>query len=141
VARRCDGIQPVYPFRLSEDWNLISRSIVPVIWQQDVLPGTEQTGLGDIPQSFFLSPNSSGGDGLIWGAGLAMGLPTATEDVLGTGKWTAAPTAAALRMDGPFTYGALRMRCCRRHCRRSMLPLGGPGRSRPRTRSLKPAVR
>ncbi len=101
------NIQPVYPFRLNEDWNLISRSIVPVIWQEDVLPGTEQAGLGDILQSVFLSPNNSGGNGLIWGAGLALGLPTATEDGLGTGKWTTGPTAAALRMEGPFTYGAL----------------------------------
>ncbi|RDC68985.1 transporter [Rhodovulum sp. 12E13] len=102
------NIQPVYPVRLSDDWNLISRTIIPVIWQEDVLPDSEQSGMGDILQSVFLSPASAGaGGGLIWGAGLAFGLPTATDDALGTGKWTAGPTAAALRMDGPFTYGAL----------------------------------
>lgn len=107
-SRTTLNIQPVYPFRLSEDWTLISRTILPVIWQEDVLPGSEQTGLGDTLQSFFLSPRDAGSDGgLIWGAGLAFGLPTATDDALGSEKWTAGPTAAALRMDGPFTYGAL----------------------------------
>jgi len=107
-SRTTLNIQPVYPFRLNEDWTLISRTILPVIWQEDVLPGSDQTGLGDTLQSFFLSPRDAGSDGgLIWGAGLAFGLPTATEDVLGSEKWTAGPTATALRVDGPFTYGAL----------------------------------
>jgi len=102
------NIQPVYPVRLSDDWNLISRTIVPLISQEDVLPDSDQTGLGDVLQSLFLSPAEAGaGGGLIWGAGLAFGLPTATEDALGTGKWTVGPTATALRIDGPFTYGAL----------------------------------
>jgi len=107
-SRTTLNIQPVYPFSFNEDWNIISRTIVPLVWQEDVLPGTDQSGLGDIVQSVFLSPNNAGSDGgLIWGAGLAFGLPTATSDALGSEKWTAGPTAAALRMDGPFTYGAL----------------------------------
>lgn len=107
-SRTTLNIQPVYPFRLNEDWNLISRTILPVIWQEDVVPGTDQTGLGDTLQSFFLSPRDAGSyGGLIWGAGLAVGLPTATDDALGSEKWTAGPTATALRVDGPFTYGAL----------------------------------
>lgn len=102
------NIQPVYPIRLSDDWTLISRTIVPVIQQKNVVPGSSQTGLGDILQSFFLSPAGAGSDGgLIWGAGVAFGLPTASEDALGTGKWTIGPTVAALRIDGAFTYGAL----------------------------------
>ena len=107
-SRTTLNIQPVYPFRLNEDWNIISRTIVPVISQEDVVPGTDQTGLGDTLQSFFLSPRDAGSDGgVIWGAGLAVGLPTATDDALGSEKWTAGPTATALRVDGPFTYGAL----------------------------------
>lgn len=107
-SRTTLNIQPVYPFRLNEDWNLISRTILPVIWQEDVVPATDQTGLGDTLQSFFLSPRDAGSNGgLIWGAGLAFGLPTATDDALGSEKWTAGPTATALRVDGPFTYGAL----------------------------------
>jgi len=101
------NIQPVYPFPVGDDWTLVSRTILPVIRQEDVAPGSVQAGLGDVVQSVFLSPNTSGGDGLIWGAGLAFGLPTATEDALGSGKWTVGPTAVALRMQGPFTYGAL----------------------------------
>ncbi|MFO7856140.1 MAG: transporter [Paracoccaceae bacterium] len=100
------NIQPVYPFSVSDDWNLISRTIVPLVRQENVLPDSIQAGLGDALQSVFLSPNTSG-DGLIWGAGLAFGLPTATDDALGSGKWTVGPTAVALRMNGPLTYGAL----------------------------------
>ena len=100
------NIQPVYPIRLTEDWNLISRTIAPVIWQDGIAPGGRQAGLGDVLQSLFLSPVTSG-DGLIWGVGPAFGVPTATDDALGAGKWTVGPTGAALRMDGPFTYGAL----------------------------------
>lgn len=107
-SRTTLNIQPVYPFRLNEDWTLLSRTIVPVIWQEDVLPGSDQSGLGDTLQSFFLSPRDSESyGGLIWGAGVAIGLPTATDDALGSEKWTAGPTATALRVDGPFTYGAL----------------------------------
>jgi hypothetical protein len=101
------NIQPVYPFRLNDDWTLISRTIVPVIWQKDVLPGTEQSGVGDVLQSFFFVPSSTGSAGLTWGVGPAFGLPTATENALGTGKWTVGPTATVLRVEGPFTYGAL----------------------------------
>jgi hypothetical protein len=101
------NIQPVLPFTLNDQWNLISRTIIPVIWQDDVIPGSSEEGLGDVLQSFFLSPRGTGTNGLIWGAGIAIGLPTATEDALGTGKLTAGPTATALRMSGPWTYGAL----------------------------------
>jgi hypothetical protein len=101
------NIQPVLPFALNEDWNVISRTIIPVIWQDAVIPGSSQEGIGDVLQSLFLSPRVSGPNGLIWGAGLAFSLPTATEDALGTGKVSAGPTALALRMTGPWTYGAL----------------------------------
>lgn len=101
------NIQPVLPFALNDDWNLISRTIIPVIWQNDVLGDSSQEGVGDILQSLFLSPRAPGPNGLIWGAGLALSLPTATEDALGTGKISAGPTALALRMTGPWTYGAL----------------------------------
>src|SRR6056297_4365467 len=59
-SRTTLNIQPVYPFRLSDDWTLISRTILPVIWQEDVPTGTRQTGLGDTLQSFFLSPRDAG---------------------------------------------------------------------------------
>lgn len=102
------NIQPVVPMSLNEDWNLISRTIVPLIDQDDVFPGSGgQTGMGDIVQSAFFSPVAPTRGGWIWGAGPVFLLPTATDELLGTEKWGAGPTAVALRQSGPWTYGGL----------------------------------
>ena len=98
------NVQPVIPFTIDEEWNLISRTIVPLI-DQNHMPGNE-TGVGDVLQSLFFSPKEPTA-GVIWGVGPVLSLPTATDDVLGSEKWGAGPTAVALRQDGPWTYGAL----------------------------------
>ncbi len=105
------NIQPVVPVTLNDDWNLIIRTILPLIYQDGPNPGPgpqgEDTfGLGDTTQSFFLSPVQPVG-GWILGFGPAMLYPTATNDVLGTGKWGAGPTIVALRQDHGFTWGVL----------------------------------
>lgn len=100
------NIQPVIPFKLSEDWNLISRTIVPLIYQPELAPGVgEVFGLGDIQQSLFFSPAKPGK--VIWGVGPIFQFPTATDDSLGQGKWGAGPTAVALTVHGPWVLGAL----------------------------------
>lgn len=102
------NIQPVIPISIGEDWNLISRTILPVIWQDDVAgPSGEQFGLGDITQSFFFSPKQPTESGIIWGAGPVFLLPTATDDLLGTGKFGLGPTAVALKQSGGWTVGIL----------------------------------
>ncbi len=102
------NIQPVIPFSLNDDWNLISRTIVPVIWQNDVAgPSGSQFGIGDITQSFFFSPKEPTAGGIVWGVGPVFLLPTATDDMLGTGKLGLGPTAVVLKQDGPWTIGAL----------------------------------
>ncbi|SFH78875.1 transporter [Albimonas pacifica] len=100
------NIQPVVPIDLNEDWNLISRTILPVAWQDDVVPGTDQFGLGDVVQSLFVSPKSTA-SGLIWGVGPVALIPTATDDALGAGKFGLGPTAVVLKQFGPWTVGAL----------------------------------
>lgn len=102
------NIQPVAPFSLNDDWNLISRTILPVIWQSDVAgPSGNQSGIGDITQSLFFSPKEPGPGGVIWGAGPVFLIPTATDDALGADTWGAGPTLVALRQEGPWTYGML----------------------------------
>ena len=102
------NIQPVIPISLNEDWNVISRTIVPLISQQDIFPGAgTQSGLGDIVQSVFFSPKAPTSGGWIWGVGPVFLLPTGTDDLLTADKWGAGPTAVALRQQGPWTYGAL----------------------------------
>jgi hypothetical protein len=101
------NLQPVIPFVLNDRWNLISRTILPIIDQRDITTGAgHQTGLGDTVQTFFFSPRP-GPSGMIWGAGPVLFLPTATDDLFGTEKWGAGPSAVVLRQRGPWTYGIL----------------------------------
>jgi hypothetical protein len=102
------NVQPVIPFTLNENWNVISRTILPIAWQDDIAgPSGDQFGLGDITQSLFFSPKKPTASGIIWGVGPVFLLPTATDDLLGGEKWGAGPTAVVLKQDGPWTIGAL----------------------------------
>lgn len=99
------NFQPVIPFSLGDDWNLITRTIVPVIHQEEAVAGLgDASGLGDILQSFFLSPAQSDP---IWGVGPVFLYPSASDDLLGGGKFGVGPTAVLLKQDGPWTYGLL----------------------------------
>lgn len=100
------NIQPVIPISISEDWNLISRTILPIIQQGDVVPGTSQFGLGDTTQSFFFSPKKPTKSGLIWGVGPAIYIPTGTDD-LGAETWAMGPTFVVLKQSKGWTVGAL----------------------------------
>jgi len=101
-------IQPVVPFSLNEDWNLITRTLIPLVDQKDFpVAALNESGLGDITPSFFFSPKSPTAGGWIWGAGPVFLLPTATKDALGTEKWGLGPTGVALKQSGPWTVGIL----------------------------------
>ena len=107
AMRYTANIQPVTPFSISKDWNLIIRTIIPVIYDEEPVKGFgNKFGLGDITQSFFLSPKEPVG-GWILGAGPVALWPTETDSALGTGKWGAGPTVVALRQTQGFTYGIL----------------------------------
>ncbi len=102
------NVQPVVPITINEDWNLISRTILPLVSQSDLYPGAgSQSGIGDIVQSVFFSPKEPTADGWIWGAGPVLLLPTGSDDLLTTDQWAAGPTAVLLKQQGPWTYGAL----------------------------------
>ena len=99
------NFQPVIPISLNQNWNLISRTILPVMHQSDVMDTTSQTGIGDIVQSFFFSPNRT--QPFIWGAGPVLLIPTATDELLGSEKLGLGPTVVVLKQQGHWTYGAL----------------------------------
>lgn len=101
------NVQPVIPITLNADWNLISRTILPIIDQNDVVPGSSESGIGDIVQSVFFSPKKPTANGLIWGVGPVFLLPTASDDLLGAEKWGVGPTGVVLTQKGPWTFGAL----------------------------------
>ncbi len=99
------NVQPVIPITLNQDWNVISRTILPVLAQDEVVGTTYSGGLGDTVQSFFFSPKST--EPFIWGIGPVFLLPTATDDSLGSERWGMGPTGVILKQSGPWTYGAL----------------------------------
>ena len=115
------NIQPVYPLHLNQSWNLITRPILPVIYQPPFLSGRELTaaeeifgpgigdtefGLGDLTPEFFFSPRKpiqlGPGTSLVWGAGPAFQFPTATDNELGTGNGLSDPALSSF--------------CLTRHC-------------------------
>jgi hypothetical protein len=102
------NIQPVVPFKVAEDWNLITRTIVPLVKQKDIFPGAgSQSGLGDITLQLFFSPRKPTSSGVIWGGGAVFLLPTASDSLIGAEKWGAGPAGVALKMSGSWTYGGL----------------------------------
>jgi len=99
------NIQPVYPISLNEEWNLITRTILPVVDWPAPIKDENNFGLSDLTFTAFLSPTQPGK--WIWGVGPVFLVPTATEDVLGTEKWGAGPSAVVLSMSGSWVYGGL----------------------------------
>lgn len=98
--------QPVIPIQLGENWNLITRTIGALVYQPDIAQPHQGTfGLNDINPSFFFSPAKP--KKLIWGAGPTFLLPTASDDVLGTGKFSIGPAVVALLQPGKWTLGVL----------------------------------
>jgi len=99
------NFQPVVPFALNDDWNLIARLIVPVLAQPVLFEGGDPAfGVGDMTLSFFLSPSRGA---ITWGVGPAFVLPVTSDPVLGGGKYAIGPTAVVLKQAGSWTVGAL----------------------------------
>ncbi|HVT09245.1 MAG TPA: neuromedin U [Polyangia bacterium] len=100
------NIQPVIPTHLGDHVLLVSRIILPVSYQPTLTStGGGTSGVGDLNPTFFFSPAHPGK--LIWGAGPAFVLPTATQQAVGTGKWSAGPSAVVLMQPDPWTIGVL----------------------------------
>jgi hypothetical protein len=124
------NIQPVIPLGLNDDWNVITRTILPVISQPGFPPGEGTTfGLGAVQFSAFLSPAQAGR--LIWGVGGVVQAPTITDKALGSRAWGAGPTAVALTMAGPWVIGGLV---------NNIWSMGGEGRNTYNTFTFQPFI-
>ena len=98
------NFQPVIPFKATQNWNVIARTIVPI----NNFPGADgvrYSGLGDIQSQLFITPARPGG--LIWGVGPTFSFPTATATPAETGTWGMGPSAVVVHMTGPWVLGGL----------------------------------
>jgi hypothetical protein len=102
------NIQPVIPIEISPEWNIITRTIVPVISQPKLSQDSERkNGIGDTAFTAFLSPAKPGQ--WIWGVGPIVQIPTNTSDELGNKNWGLGPSFVVLHLDhgSPWVYGVL----------------------------------
>jgi hypothetical protein len=100
------NVQPVWPFEINENWNLITRTIVPIVSQPGLTSGqSRETGLGDATFTGFFSPKDSGK--WTWGAGPVVLIPTNTDSRLGADEWGVGASVVVLTMPGNWVVGSL----------------------------------
>ena len=101
------NIQPVIPIHVNADWNVITRTILPLVWNPSFGPGQDAT-FGSAPTVFtaFLSP-SVPVDGWVWGAGPVAQIPTMSSTTFGSNIWGMGPAAVIVRTSHPWVYGTL----------------------------------
>ena len=101
------NVQPVIPIHINEDWNIITRTILPLIWQPSLQPAqTVPFGTGPTTFSAFLSPNEPT-NGWLWGIGPVIQVPTISNKSLGSNVWGGGPTGVLVYMKGPWVAGVL----------------------------------
>ncbi len=101
------NVQPVIPIHINQDWTIITRTILPLIWQPSLHPEhTVPFGTGPTTFSAFLSP-ANPVNGWLWGIGPAIQIPTISNATLGSNVWGAGPTGVLVYMKGPIVAGVL----------------------------------
>lgn len=101
------NVQPVIPIHLTPDWNVITRTILPLVWSPDLAPiPSVPFGTGPVIASAFLSPAKTT-NGWLWGVGPVVQIPTISNSTLGSNVWGGGPTAVLVYMKGPWVVGAL----------------------------------
>jgi len=99
------NVQPVWPFSISKDWNVITRTVIPIVSQPALFPGDDRTnGIGNTTFSAFFSPKDSGN--VTWGVAPVLMFP-ASNDELGSKKWGGGASVVALTMPGHWVIGTL----------------------------------
>lgn len=99
------NIQPVIPVHVTEDWNLITRTIFPLVWQPSFTGGDTSFGMGSVAFTAFLSPAKPGE--LTWGIGPVVTFPATSSSVGSTNTWGLGPSVVLLTMPGPWVLGVL----------------------------------
>jgi hypothetical protein len=101
------NIQPVIPIHINPDWTVITRTILPLVWQPSLQPARSVPfGTGPSTFSAFLAP-ANPTDGWLWGVGPVIQAPTISSSALGSNAWGGGPTAVVVYMKGPIVAGVL----------------------------------
>jgi hypothetical protein len=99
--------EPVVPFHITPEWNLIARAVIPAVWNPSLSPAPSvPQGIGPTSVSAFLSP-SHPVDGWTWGVGPIVQVPTISSPTLGSNVWGLGPTAVIVKTQGPIVAGLL----------------------------------
>ena len=106
-VRNYANIQPVLPFDVGDDWTLVTRTIIPVVYNGTAPSNTNEWGIADTSMTGFFTPKKTGDSGIVWGVGPTVLLPTATNDYMGANEWGAGISAVALAVHGKWVYGGL----------------------------------
>jgi hypothetical protein len=101
------NIQPVIPISINDEWNIITRTIVPVIHMPSLGQGIDsKDGVGDTVFTAFLSPAKPGH--WIWGAGPVVQIPTNSSEELGNKNWGLGPSFVVLHLGARRSLGLRR---------------------------------
>ncbi|MEI6890761.1 MAG: hypothetical protein V5783_01200 [Pontiella sp.] len=98
------AFQPSMVSEISTGWNLVNRLDIPFLYQPGRITGEKDSfGLGDITYESWFGPSS--GQPFFWGLGPVVQIPTATDNQIGTKKWSAGLTANTTVVRGPIVAG------------------------------------
>lgn len=101
------SVQPVWPFKISENLKLITYTIIPVQYLPKLDPlGDSAFGLGNILFNGYFSPTKKKGK-LVYGAGPALQLPTRTDAALGSNSVSLGPSVLLYYAGDKFSAGAV----------------------------------
>lgn len=98
------NVQPVVPFKVSNDLTLVTRTIVPIV-NQPWADGVDFTAIGDINPSVWLVPTLKGN--LTIGLGPTLIIPSATDIRISSQRWSAGPSVVVVYSTGPWVLGGL----------------------------------
>jgi hypothetical protein len=102
------NIQPVIPISVSDDWNIITRTILPIVSMPALSPDIPSlSGISNTTLTAFLSPANPGH--WIWGVGPVFQLPTNSNAELGNKNFGAGASFVVLHLEhgSPWVYGFL----------------------------------
>lgn len=106
--RHTFSAQPTVPLALGDNWNVLSRTVVPFVYQEDIAPGSgSQSGLGDVVETVYLASVEPSRRGYLWSLGATARFPTGTDDLLTQDQWQWGPSLAAVKLQDDFVFGLI----------------------------------